>query len=1661
MIMSLFKKVSTAVGVFTYLMVAASPVMADDSEIYAGGTGGSSGNPNVMLLIDTSGSMAYSMYTTGSTSVEADKRYTHLKDATSNILGSLPGNINVGLARYNSDTNGGRIIYPLTALNTVASARPDGSQDRNFAINTASDDVVQTSALPGSLLPGGSTLTVGGTNLIVTMAAATDSSEQCSSDIATTTAAAQTLYLGGARKGLYLNNYPDATLPSGGRANRVNCQSNVGLRFSGITLPAGAVINSANLVLTHAADTNGPPSTWGTTSTLSPDDDGGNSNQNNNSLPLQISLQNVAAPVTYTAASPNRLNDRSYYAASPAPVQVSIPYQVFAADGETLTVDVTSLAQARLVAGATSAIALRIEGRDGNSQSRAPDLRRIYGFNDPASTALAAQGFTSTTLGPRLEITYSVPLAAPSSQNTIGVRFTGIDIPQGATINSAFLQFTAKNTNTTPTTLQVDLDNANSSAAFAASTGNDLWSTPRWSTFTGSSVTYAAPAWTKDSSYQIDVKTLVAARVSQAAPTSSTAGYCGSDLVTGGGNPNAIAFRVSVPTGSTIGRSAYSFESAVASGTNSAPRLIVNFTSPTGASCVQVRRLFSIASSTDDAAQTGTAVNTLTDSVVTLGSNNAVGLRFTNIGIKPATQIVDARLTLKASSTQTLTASNAIININSAATIDLPTFNNLTSGKISGMTLATGPVAWDTRPTWSSPTAYSSPNVASIVQTAVNNASWGTGSAMDFILKGTGSSGPQMIMYDQSNTSTNGAQLAIIYQSSDPIDAAYTARQALIDTINGLSFTGGTPLNESYYEVSRYMLGQTAQYDHAYTPLYNSGYSLYPETAPAMSTSNVFQSPTVGQASCQSNNIIALTDGLPTNDSDQVSQGTLCAAPVNVGTVDGQANIINSFTCMANTASYLNNTGKPSSSGGSNSSVKTYTVGFGPVTSNPSGMAAVGLNAVAVAGGGQFFSAADSTALAADFQTIFARISDSNGTMASPGVAVNQLNGVENLDQLYYGVFKPKNLKRWPGNLKRYRFDSVLGQVVDFNGASAIDPQTQYFNVNALSWWSDPNDVDGNNAQKGGAARMQNSAIPVYTDNSSGVLGLINSATPPAGMSTSDVQWIQGYDVDNENGQGVTGFRQALGAPIHPQPTLYSYAVDGSQNVVFIGTNDGLLHSINTSNGTENWAFLPSDLQANIAALRANTGLAAGSPPIYGLDGTWTVDKLSSGKTLLVGGMRQGGSNYYAIEIPTTPGGAPKLAWSIRQSTATAGSPFSYLGYTWSQPVATNIRIGTTIKDVLVFGGGLDYGKYESGGAGQLASPSTGDKGGAVYMVDAATGSLIWWASSAVATTTTVPTYATNAPGLKYSVTGSVKVVDKDGDGLADHLYFADLGGQVFRADIDNRTTAVKPVKRVALLATLGGSESGATGKPNDRRFYERPSVEYNQDSAKKLYAAVAIGSGNRDFPNSDTTTQDRFFLIKDYDAARFDILDDLKISDAGLGLGSFPVANLATYPNPLGTSSLADVTSIFSATAQTAVDAKKGWYINLGAKEKVLSSPLIFSRYDPIANKLIYQVFFNTYMPDISSSAACSAVSGATTAYDVLVNNGTAGVDRNADGLLTASDRYSAGTIAGITGSGVALIRNGKLSVLNGTGTQEPPGLLPPGFGHMQRTRWYDKRGN
>jgi hypothetical protein len=412
--------------------------------------------------------------------------------------------------------------------------------------------------------------------------------------------------------------------------------------------------------------------------------------------------------------------------------------------------------------------------------------------------------------------------------------------------------------------------------------------------------------------------------------------------------------------------------------------------------------------------------------------------------------------------------------------------------------------------------------------------------------------------------------------------------------------------------------------------------------------------------------------------------------------------------------------------------------------------------------------------------------------------------------------------------------------------------------------------------------------------------------------------------VDLSDVIGKTELRQ-IGAVMHSAPVLLTQEgkititngqldTTSRKDYLLFGTTQGLLHVVDVETGKEIFAFVPNEMMQNEKQRTAFLQEKPDSPELlYGIDGPWTAHTQyiaksdgtltvnNSGRTVtdstsgeditlkglqwVYGGLRMGGRSYYALDLSDLTN--PTLKFHINPAgedntngTLNTNSALSYMGQSWSKPTLAYVNFGGKKKLVMFVGGGYDTG-YELPNYNQ-----TNSKGAGVYMFDANNGDLLWW-SSANASTDKGAQASTQNNDLKYSVVSQINAVDRDSDGLVDHLYFGDLGGQAFRIDLNNTTTNKSDF--ATHVVRLLNQHVDSDGK--SPRFYEMPSFSVSRDESGSLIGIVALSSGNRSSPLSGTvgtnnatdsaSASDGVFIVFDKDVVKTDLygLDNTKLS--------------------------------------------------------------------------------------------------------------------------------------------------------------------------------------
>ncbi|MFK7892800.1 MAG: PilC/PilY family type IV pilus protein [Granulosicoccus sp.] len=912
----------------------------------------------------------------------------------------------------------------------------------------------------------------------------------------------------------------------------------------------------------------------------------------------------------------------------------------------------------------------------------------------------------------------------------------------------------------------------------------------------------------------------------------------------------------------------------------------------------------------------------------------------------------------------------------------------------------------------------------------------------------------------------NGTYKTCSYSGPDDIaesPGVFTVRDELKQVVSKMTATGGTPIVGSLYEAAQYMLGgpvyygkqrgfntQKSRYHRVSHPdSYTGGFTSSEDGCtdeylddPLCKSETIIGDPQyISQVeyACQTSNIVLLSDGEATSNSAISRVKNLTGNAICNPNVGNQA-------CGPELADWLfsndHNTGDAL-----NQNISTYTIGFNVQNQF--------LKNIAAAGGGTYNDASSADELSTVFDSIIGEAKAVNTSFVAPTTTVNQFNRLTNRQDIYYALFKPKARPHWAGNLKRYAgkvtSDGQI-EIVDRNDNPAIDPVSGFFRESASSWWNTV--TDGPDVELGGAAsRLSLTSlfdagerrVFTYLSSASGAsTDLTNSqhrlheantgitAEMLNATSTSErsslLQWARGVDVSDVDLDGnLTDIRLQMGDALHSQPIVLNYANgSGTSSTVFMATNEGLLHAIDSENGDELYAFMPKDLLGNIKPLVNNQRITEHP---YGLDGDLTVWHDDTNKNFVVDsnesaylfiGMRRGGKIYYALDVSDRS--APHFLWKIEGGQG----DFSQLAQTWSRPVPTSIFRNGVKRNVLIFGGGYDADNNDPNGTNLQSEQSTDNVGAAIFIVDALTGQRLWSGSRS-------PGDDKRFNDMNYSFPADIRVVDIDSNGLADQMYVGDMGGQLWRFDFEPYHQSGDLVYG-GVIADLNGS-----GIANARRLYNEPDVAVISDNGKKSLA-ISIGSGWRAHPlNLDVN--DRFYMIRQSSVYT-------RPSEYGKNMGT---ENSASW-HPITESDLSDVSDDIHADYNP-----WGWFISMEDNgEKVLGSSITVNN----------QVVFTSFVPE-KPTEPCSPAVGGGAVYVLDVRNGSPAVNLYDDGddddaELTKNDRRRFLKQPGIPPSASTMIMTGTntdgsesiaTAVMAGT-EQVDVGLI----NLTRRTYWQDR---
>lgn len=391
------------------------------------------------------------------------------------------------------------------------------------------------------------------------------------------------------------------------------------------------------------------------------------------------------------------------------------------------------------------------------------------------------------------------------------------------------------------------------------------------------------------------------------------------------------------------------------------------------------------------------------------------------------------------------------------------------------------------------------------------------------------------------------------------------------------------------------------------------------------------------------------------------------------------------------------------------------------------------------------------------------------------------------------------------------------------------------------------------------------------------------------------------------------------------------------EEVIYVGSNSGMLHAFSSADGAEKWAFVPPSV---IPSFKDMIGLATGeSNSIFGVDGSPVVKDIFYGgawHTVLMSGLRQGGHSYFALDI--TDPDSPQHLFTIAHNTLngtvsywdsagtrttydaadTIPSAFDYseLGEAWSDPVITKIPISGVDTWVAIIGGGFN----------NAINPSYGAK---LFVLDLENGGQILQ-------TVDIPD-GDGSNGIVTSVAPRVTAITADSTTLFQYngalVYVTDLEGHLWKINLTDQGTMYEATRVFDGESTID----------NDRlMFHETVASIGSSNELVQLFGTANMQNLGR----VDADIQNRAYGVFD------------KVFPAYASVAPFTVSTMLNVTAP---------------GAGCPSGSQDGWYINLDPNEKITAKLTV-------KNDII---FIPRYIPD--SEQICQAGTATLTEHNFM----------------------------------------------------------------------------
>ncbi|HQR69673.1 MAG TPA: PilC/PilY family type IV pilus protein [Burkholderiaceae bacterium] len=536
---------------------------------------------------------------------------------------------------------------------------------------------------------------------------------------------------------------------------------------------------------------------------------------------------------------------------------------------------------------------------------------------------------------------------------------------------------------------------------------------------------------------------------------------------------------------------------------------------------------------------------------------------------------------------------------------------------------------------------------------------------------------------------------------------------------------------------------------------------------------------------------------------------------------------------------------------------------------------------------GRFVSANDSTSL---YDGLVTALSDLRVLVGSAAASATSSPNITTTDNAIYS--STYRTTRWDGELIAQRIDPATGNVaaaIEWSARDRLNAKTSASSDSRViytgqsgalipfSWASMDTATRAYFTSKCSSLSQcagLNSSDRATVDNGANLVNFVRGQRQYESLFR-EREYVLGDLVGSRPGF-VRDPRRSYGDADVPSYFDFKALHASRRAMVYIGGNDGMLHAFDATTGDEVWAFVPRTVLPKLYKL-AETAYAT-SHEFY-VDGSPAIGDAYFGgqwRTVLIGGLNDGGRGYYALDI--TDPVSPVLLWEFCSDSTLCPRSDADLGLSFGNPVMTKRSSDGRWVALLTSG---------------YNNVSPGDGRGYLYVLDLATGAVLNKVGTGVGSTTDPSGFARVSNWVR----------DPDTDNTTQYVYGGDLEGNLWRFDLD---TSPPGVLRMATLKDSAGRVQPITARP-----------ELGQIESKHV---VFVGTG-RYLGSSDL--QDPATLSPAGDWSY--VSSVYAIKDTGLAIGS---------PRTSGTFRAQTVTSISTGRrgmTGTAVNwsTDGGWYVD------------------------------------------------------------------------------------------------------------------------------------